>query len=82
MTTDLDRSLHAAKLRAVRFVSQAFPPGVPPRSLEYRKGMFAFFVFSLAGERITCPFAEGTAEFDAFFAGVDGARAIARRDMQ
>jgi hypothetical protein len=76
----IDSSLQVAKERATRFVEDAFPPGTPPRSEEYKQGMSAFFLFSLAGEKITCPYTEGRADFDAFFAGVDAGRAIARRD--
>jgi len=75
-----DSSLRISKERATRFVEAAFPPGTPPRSHEYLKGMHAFFVFSLAGQKITCPYFEGSVGFDAFFAGVDAGRAIARRD--
>lgn len=76
----IDSSIQVAKARATRFVEAAFPPGTPPRSHEYRQGMHAFFVFSLAGRKITCPYFEGSVGFDAFFAGVDAGRIIARRD--
>lgn len=79
-TCAADRSLLLAKERATRFVFAAFPPGTPPRSIEYRKGMRSFFLLSLAGLSIECPYAQGSVGFDAFFAGVDAGRAIARRD--
>jgi hypothetical protein len=78
--TATDRGLHLAKLRATRFVNEAFPPGTPARSIEYKRGMREFFLFSLVGNKIICPYTQGTSEFDAFFAGVDAGRAISRRD--
>ncbi len=40
-----------------------------PRSAEYRAGLLDVLKFKLRGERIRCPYREGTASFDAYFAG-------------
>lgn len=41
------------------------------RSVEYRPGMLAVMRFRLTGEHIQIPYREGSAQFDAFFAGID-----------
>jgi len=39
------------------------------RSSEYRRGMLDVLRFRLEGLRIECPYQEGTAQLDAYFAG-------------
>ena len=39
------------------------------RSAEYRAGLLDVLKFKLRGERTRCPYREGTASFDAYFAG-------------
>ncbi len=39
------------------------------RSPEYRRGMLDVLRFRLEGLRIECPYKDGTAQFDAYFAG-------------
>jgi len=39
------------------------------RSAEYRAGLLDVLKFKMRGERIRCPYREGTASFDAYFAG-------------
>jgi hypothetical protein len=38
-------------------------------SAEYRRGMLDVLRFRLEGVRIECPYHQGTAQFDAYFAG-------------
>lgn len=39
------------------------------RSAEYRAGLLDVLKFKLRGERIHCPYQEGSASFDAYFSG-------------
>ena len=39
------------------------------RSAEYRAGLLALLKSKLRGDRPPCPYSEGTASFDAYFAG-------------
>jgi len=48
------------------------------RSAEYRRGMLDVLRFRLDGERIQCPYREGTPQFDAYFAGNDRGHAVWR----
>lgn len=41
------------------------------RSQEYRLGLIDVLRFRLHGKRIQCPYAAGTSQFDAYFAGND-----------
>lgn len=53
-----------------QIVEQALALG-SRRSAEYRSGALDVLRFRLEGRRICCPFREGTAQFDAYFAGND-----------
>lgn len=57
-------------------LASAFAPGRAKRSTAYVLGASDSLQFKLSGKRIACPFQEGSAEFDAFFAGVIEGRAI------
>lgn len=59
----------------------AFTPGRPPRSAAYKAGVKAKLSLTLEEIAITCPHAQGTAEFDAFQAGIDEGRAILRAQV-
>lgn len=52
------------------------------RSAEYRRGMLDVLRFRLEGERIQCPYREGTPQFDAYFAGNDRGHAVWRAMQQ
>lgn len=41
------------------------------RSAEYRQGMLDALRFRLEGQRIKCPYREGSVLFDAYFAGTE-----------
>lgn len=48
------------------------------RSAAYKAGTSSKLSFKLEGIPMVCPYVEGSAEFDAFHAGVDEANAILR----
>lgn len=52
------------------------------RSAEYRRGMLDVLRFRLDGERLQCPYREGTPQFDAYFAGNDRGHAVWRGMQQ
>ena len=57
---------------AKTLLDQAFPPGRPPRSQAYKNGVRAALRFRLGeSDRVRCTYTEGSAEFDAFFAGTE-----------
>ena len=60
--------------RVKGIVSDAFPPGRTARSLEYRSGMTQMLLYFFCGKKVNCPYQEGSAEYDAFFAGCDDGR--------
>lgn len=49
------------------------------RSLEYWRGVLDVLRFRMEGDRIECPFREGTVQFDAYFAGNDRGHALWRQ---
>lgn len=49
----------------------AFHPARDPRSEEYKAGVIAALSFRIAGQKIPQPYALGTAQADAFYAGID-----------
>lgn len=51
------------------------------RSAEYRRGMLDVLRYHLEGARIECPYREGSAPFDAYFAGNERGH-ILWRDLQ
>lgn len=53
-----------------------------PRSPAYREGLRARLCLSIQKLAFVCPYDAGTAQFDAFYAGVDEGRAIVARDGQ
>ena len=57
-------------------LASAFAPGRNKRSTAYVLGAADSLQFKLSGKPMACPFQEGSAEFDAFFAGVIEGRAI------
>lgn len=57
---------------AQQVFDKAFQPGRTPRSDAYKRGVFDCLRVRLDGlQRLTCPYEEGTAEADAYFAGAD-----------
>lgn len=48
------------------------------RSPEYRRGLLDVLRYRLQGQRICCPYGEGTAQFDAYFAGNSRGHELAR----
>lgn len=60
------------KETAQTLLDQAFYPGRPPRSQAYKNGVRAALRFRLGESgRVRCTYPEGSAEFDAFFAGTE-----------
>ena len=55
-----------------------FPASRSVRSSAYKAGVRAKLSHGMDGLGIVCPYAQGTAEFDAFHAGIDEGRAILR----
>ncbi len=62
--------------RAQRIVDEAFPCFGTPRSPEYKAGCLAILQYLLAGRPVLCKYDTGTAEHDAFYAGVDAGKKI------
>jgi len=60
---------------------QAFQFPRQPRSDAYKAGVLAALRFRLEGARIICPYANGTAESDAYYAGIDEGHRRAREAM-
>ena len=57
---------------------RAFHPFRDPRSEAYRAGVLAALRYRLEGARIACPYAAGSAEYDAFHAGLKEGHARGR----
>lgn len=64
--------------RAEKIVEGWFPKGSTPRSKQFKEGAEAYLRSIFAGLIILCHYSPSTAEHDAFFAGVDGARKLYR----
>lgn len=60
----------------------AFFPGRPARSSAYQLGVLAKLRLVLQRERLVCPYAQGSAEFDAYFAGAEEGSLIANGYME
>lgn len=60
--------------RAQRIVDEAFPVFGTPRSPEYKAGCLAILQYLLAGRPVLCKYDTGSAEHDAFYAGVDAGK--------
>lgn len=72
-----------ARGRAQSLFTRAFPATRAPRSPAYRDGVLVALRFRLGDVAgIHCPYPPGTAEADAFHAGVDEGCAIARNSMK
>jgi hypothetical protein len=56
--------------------NEAFRPGRAPRSDEYKAGMRAGLNLKAKKIKITCPYIEGTVQFDAYQAGVQEGKLI------
>ena len=57
---------------AQTLLDHAFYPGRQPRSQAYKNGVRAALRFRLGeSDRVRCTYPEGSAEFDAFFAGTE-----------
>lgn len=48
------------------------------RSAEYWRGALDVLRYRIHGERIACPYQEGSTQFDAYFAGADRGHALWR----
>jgi len=57
-------------------IRKAFPSTRPHRSVAYMLGAHELLLARACIGSSTCPYAAGTAEFDAYFAGADEGRAI------
>jgi hypothetical protein len=63
-------------------MAEAFFVGRDPRSDQYRQGARSILVHRLRGSALPAiPYRLGTPEADAYFAGQDEGRAIARREL-
>lgn len=70
--------------RAAAILAAAFAPerGRTPRSAAYKAGALAALEHRLEGRRLECTYEVGTAEADAWFAGVDEGAALARAERE
>jgi hypothetical protein len=65
-------------MTAQEIFDHAFWPGRPARSDAYKLGVLTCLQVRVDGRPFArCPYAEGTAEADAYYAGVDEARGLA-----
>lgn len=68
----------APTLTAQALFERAFSHGRAPRSEAYKRGVLDCLLARVDGVSMArCPYAEGTAECDAYFAGVDEGRVLA-----
>lgn len=75
-----DDTIHAAPTDlAEQLFKAAFEVPRNPRSAEYKAGARAVLDYRVRGVRITSPHMAGSAQFDAFHAGVDEGHRIWRR---
>lgn len=65
-----------------QLMGEAFHVGRDPRSEEYMRGCIAALQFRIHGATIRRPYQIGTAQADAYFAGIEEGRAIWRREQQ
>lgn len=68
----------ATRAQVDEMMLSAFTPGRTARSGAYKLGVLAKLRLVLQRERLVCPYAPGSAEFDAFFAGADEGSGIAQ----
>lgn len=65
------------QLTAQAIFDKAFQPGRSSRSDAYKQGVLACLQVRIDGhQHVKCPYAEGTAEADAYFSGVDEGREL------
>lgn len=65
------------ELTAQAVFDNAFRPGRAPRSEAYKQGVLACLQVRIDGlKHANCPYAQGTAESDAYFAGVEEGREL------
>ena len=67
----------ATKAQVSELMQHAFFPGRPGRSTAYKAGVLAKLRLVLQRERLVCPYAQGSAEFDAYFSGTEEGSLIA-----
>lgn len=60
----------------------AFDKPRDPRSAEYKEGVRAALAYRVNGARIHCPYPAGSAQFDAFYAGIAEGHAIWRAHQE
>lgn len=65
--------------KAQEIFDKAFQPGRPPRSAAYRAGVLSLLKLKLDKAPLGCPHAPGSAEFDAFYAGVSEGHDLLRK---
>jgi len=68
----------ATRAQVDELMHSAFFPGRPARSSAYKAGVLAKLRLVLQRERLVCPYAQGSAEFDAFFAGTEEGKWVAQ----
>lgn len=77
MTDALQGAQRSSSLPTVQALfDKAFDAGRPPRSDAYKAGVRAKLSLVIDKRVLPCPYAQGTAEMDAFFAGTEEARQI------
>lgn len=65
------------ELTAQAVFDKAFQPWRAPRSEAYKQGVLDCLRVRIDGlQHVKCPYVEGSAESDAYFAGVDEGRAL------
>lgn len=63
-------------------LNKRFAVAREPRSAEYKAGVAAALCFRLHGVKITCPYALGTAQADAFLSGTDEGHRAGREYLE
>ena len=65
-----------------RLFEDAFTTPRGSRSDEYKQGVLAALRFRFDSEKISCPFAQGTAAADAFFSGLEEGHTLWRNNCE
>lgn len=72
----------ATRAQVNELMLNAFFPSRAARSTAYKAGVLAKLRLVLQHERMVCPYAQGSAEFDAYFAGAEEGALIANGYME
>lgn len=71
MNTGAAFPLMEPKMTVQDLMNKAFENARTPRSIEYREGCRALLNRRIHGDMMYCPYPAGSAQFDAWYAGVE-----------